>query len=66
MEKGLNHCGECLNMPCQKLRELFDDPEHGDNGARLRNLKNWKSGNYVYEKLNNSAQEKAKNMKTRD
>ena len=50
-------------MPCQKLRELFDDSEHGDHGARLRNLNNWKDGNYVYEKLNNSAQEKAKSLK---
>lgn len=62
MEKGHKHCGECLEMPCQKLRELFCDPEHGDRGARLHNLNNWKAGNYVYEKLGNSAQEKAKNL----
>lgn len=62
MEKGLEHCGECPNMPCQKLRELFDDPEHGNRGARLRNLNNWKAGNYVYERLNNAAQEKAKKL----
>ncbi len=62
MEKGLEHCGECPDMPCQKLRELFDDPEHGDRGARLRNLNNWKAGNYVYERLNNAAQEKAKKL----
>ena len=61
-EKGLEHCGECPDMPCQKLRELFDDPEHGDSGARLRNLNNWKAGNYVYERLNNAAQEKAKKL----
>lgn len=63
MEKGLEHCGECPDMPCQKLMELFGDPEHGDHGARLRNLKNWKAGNCVYEKLGNAAQEKAKNLK---
>lgn len=63
MEKGLEHCGECSDMPCQKLRDLFDDPEHGDRGARLRNLKNWKDGIYAYEKLGNAAQEKAKNLK---
>ena len=62
MEKGLEHCGECLEMPCQKLRELYCDPDHGDRGARLHNLNNWKAGNYVYEKLGNSAQEKAKNL----
>ena len=49
-------------MPCQKLRELYCDPDHGDRGARLHNLNNWKAGNYVYEKLGNSAQEKAKNL----
>ncbi len=62
LEKGLEHCGACPDMPCQKLQELFDDPEHGDRGARLRNLKNWKNGNYVYETLDNAAQEKAKEM----
>ena len=64
MEKELEHCGECLKMPCQKLRELFGDSEHGDHGARLRNLNNWKVGNYVYEKLGNTAQRKAKELKS--
>ncbi len=63
IEKGLEHCGECSDMPCQKLRDLFNDPEHGDHGARLRNLKNWKDGICAYEKLGNTAQEKAKNLK---
>lgn len=63
IEKGLEHCGECLEMPCLKLRDLFDDPEHGDCGARLHNLKNWKNGNYTYKKLGNTAQEKAKELK---
>ncbi|MCI9081286.1 MAG: hypothetical protein HFI70_02995 [Lachnospiraceae bacterium] len=39
--------GECSDMPCQKLRDLFDDPEHGERGARLYNLKNWKDGIYL-------------------
>lgn len=60
MGKELEHCGECSDMPCQKLRDLFDDSEHGDRGARLRNLRNWKNGNDTYEKLGNAAQEKAK------
>ncbi len=62
IEKNIEHCGECENMPCQKLQDLFDDDEHGDKGTRLRNLQNWKSGNYVYEKLGNVAQEQAKNL----
>lgn len=65
IEKNFEHCGECGAMPCQKLRELFDDPEHGDMGARLCNLQNWKNGNYVYEKLGNAAQEQAKNLNSK-
>ena len=66
IEKELEHCGECSDMPCQKLRDLFDDPEHGDHGARLHNLKNWKGGICAYEKLGNAAQKKAKNLKAID
>uniref|UniRef100_UPI003FF11CED DUF3795 domain-containing protein n=1 Tax=Candidatus Fimivicinus sp. TaxID=3056640 RepID=UPI003FF11CED len=60
--RGFTHCGECADMPCQMLLKLFDDPEHGDKGARLRNLQNWKNETYVYEKLNNAAQEQAKKI----
>ncbi len=62
--KELEHCGDCAKLPCQKLTDLFNDPEHGDGGARLRNLKNWKEKNYSYEKLGNVAQEKAKKLKS--
>ena len=62
IERGFEHCGYCPDMPCQKLLDLFNDPEHGDNGVRLNNLKNWTNGNYVYEKLGNLAQEEAKNL----
>ncbi len=62
ISKGYSHCGECDELPCKTLTELFCDPEHGDNGERLENLKNWKKGNYCYKKLQNSAQEKAKKM----
>ena len=55
-----------LRYALPKLRDLFDDPEHGDHGARLRNLKNWKDGICTYEKLGNAAQEKAKNLKAID
>lgn len=44
IEKHFEHCGECAQMPCDNLSALFADPEHGDNGSRLINLKNW-SGN---------------------
>lgn len=60
--KGFAHCGECAELPCQMLRDLFDDPEHGDGGARLANLKNWKNGKDVFEALNNIAQAHAEQM----
>ena len=43
-EKGFAHCGECCEMPCEKLNEYSClDPEHGDKpaGARLSMLKDW-------------------------
>ncbi len=43
IEKGYEHCGLCSELPCQKLKDLFSDPEHGDDGTRLRNLKARKS-----------------------
>lgn len=50
-DNGFNHCGHCLKLPCDKLQEAFDNPEHGDNGERLINLKNWASGKESYIKL---------------
>lgn len=41
IEKHFEHCGKCAQMPCDKLAALFADSEHGDNGSRLMNLKNW-------------------------
>ena len=60
--RGFEHCGYCPDMPCQKLLDLFDDPEHGDKGTRINNLKNWTNGKYEYEKLRNLAQEQAKEI----
>lgn len=51
MEKGLTTCGGCPDLPCDKLCRLFADAEHGDQGARLRNLKRWAAGGEGYEKL---------------
>jgi Protein of unknown function (DUF3795) len=44
VEKGLLHCGLCPDLPCATLQAAFDNPEHGDNGERLANLKNWAKG----------------------
>ncbi len=57
--KGYDHCGECPSVPCEQLRAAFLDPEHGDDGARLRNLLGWRAGRDTYELLRNPAQEKA-------
>lgn len=47
-EKGFNHCGNCGSLPCGQLQGAFDDPEHGDNGERLANLKGWAAGKDTY------------------
>lgn len=60
IEHHFSHCGECSHMPCQKLQALFQDPEHGDQGVRLRNLENWRDGRDVYERLGNASQNQAK------
>lgn len=62
IRKGYAHCGECGELPCAKLKELFEDPVHGDRGARLRNLQNWKAGRDVCEELGNISQEQAKKI----
>jgi hypothetical protein len=48
IEKDHNHCGHCSKLPCENLQSAFDNPEHGDNGERLINLKNWKAGVETY------------------
>lgn len=58
--KGYEHCGQCAEMPCDKLKMLFEDSEHGDKGVRIQNLQNWKNGIWKFEKLGNAAQEKAR------
>jgi hypothetical protein len=51
VKKGYLHCGFCPKVPCPKLKEAFDNPEHGDNGERLANLKAWAKGRETYLKL---------------
>ena len=42
--KGLVHCGECSEFPCELLTQYSCDPEHGDKpaGARIDQCKAWK------------------------
>jgi len=49
--KGLQHCGLCDEMPCEKLQAVFANPEHGDNGERLANLKAWAQGETTVLKI---------------
>ena len=43
-EKGVTHCGQCPQFPCQQLKEYSEDKEHGDNppGARIEQCRRWK------------------------
>lgn len=38
--KGHEHCGQCQEFPCVILHEYAYDPEHGDQGERIRKLQN--------------------------
>ena len=43
-DRGLSHCGECADIPCELLREFScDDSEHGDKpaGARIEVCRAW-------------------------
>ena len=51
IEKGIEHCGFCPNLPCDILQAAFDNPDHGDNGERLANLKAWVRGEDSYIEL---------------
>jgi len=51
IEKGIEHCGLCPSLPRNVLQEAFDDPEHGDKGERLANLKAWARGEDSYIRL---------------
>ena len=39
--KGLQHCRQCPDMPCQMLKDYSYDETHGDNGRRIANLREW-------------------------
>jgi len=48
IEKQIDHCGGCQELPCTKLQAVFDHPEHGDKGERLANLQRWAKGEDTY------------------
>ena len=39
--KGLDHCGQCTEFPCDDLKSFAYDKEQGDEGQRIRNLEAW-------------------------
>ena len=41
--KGLLHCGQCPDMPCDLLSQYSYDEEHGDNGKRIEICRIWAS-----------------------
>ncbi|MFP3898293.1 MAG: DUF3795 domain-containing protein [Dehalococcoidia bacterium] len=51
ISRGFGHCGLCPEVPCATLQGFFDDPEHGDNGERLANLRAWARGERIYREL---------------
>jgi hypothetical protein len=40
-EKQLEHCGLCADFPCETLKKYSYDEEHGDNGARIEQCREW-------------------------
>lgn len=41
-DKGFLHCGECPDLPCKQLYAWsFEDKEHGDNGKRIEQCRQW-------------------------
>jgi len=44
--KGHDHCGQCQEFPCAMLNEYAFEPEHGDQGARIRSLEAWNEKGY--------------------
>ena len=39
IEKGVAHCGECDEFPCDVLNEFAYSKDHGDNGRRIERLR---------------------------
>ena len=46
-EKELDNCALCESFPCETLNNYSYDPEHGDNGERIRNLEQYGKGSLV-------------------
>lgn len=42
--REFDHCGLCSDFCCGPLRDFSYDEEHGDEGARIEQCKNWVQG----------------------
>lgn len=40
-EKSHQHCGECIEFPCDLLKQFAYDDKQGDNGERIKHCKCW-------------------------
>jgi|GEM_PF-4008583 len=48
ISKEYENCDHCSEIPCQMLKNLLSNKEHGDHGTRLNNLKNRIKGKDTY------------------
>jgi len=39
--KELENCGNCVDFPCDLLNQFSYDPEHGDDGLRIKQCRSW-------------------------
>jgi len=39
--KKLEHCGKCVDFPCDLLKQFAYDKEQGDNGKRIEQCRKW-------------------------
>lgn len=57
IDKGLEGCGQCENLPCEQLKAFSYDEVQGDNGQRIRNLQAWNEEGFDKWLQKNSAKE---------
>lgn len=41
-EKQNGHCGECIQFPCDTLKQFAYDEQQGDDGKRIKQCEIWK------------------------
>lgn len=46
LTKGHDHCGQCKEFPCATLNDYAYSEGNGDDGLRIRNLREWNEKGY--------------------